>query len=398
MSTEIKDQAQGADGGGQSEKKSLTMDMDERIDKGFEEIELLTEQENAAKAKAKEKKEPQPPPSEEKKEPEGPTSKKPYKVLKVGGKEIPVFSKQELVEKIIEFYPDDNKLVDLAQLPADYTRKTQLLADDRRDAEEKVKKEVDKVSDATEKMANLVEKLIAAKVLPANFAAGAGKEAAKEKVGGEISDDLAKVYEEFQLDPANAYPHEKKQVEELFVLRNRLARIEQEREIERQERADEIIEKTISKERETFPFDDILDDQGNNLTRNKIKEIVNTKRTLSGIEKPDKDQIFAWLKEAVKDLHDAQKKGNGGSDVSDDMDMEDFSTKFPNLAKKVRDAAVEKEKAERSKIPPTLTPGKREIDMAKRPGQKAVKEGSKSFEDFLDEGFKDPDVIKSLGG
>ena len=114
--TDPKDQGQTEKVDGQSEK---TLGLDEQFDKGWEEVELLTQQEQAAKAKPAEEAK-----VETKKE-AGTDTAKPFKVLKVGGKDVPVQTEDELVA--------------LAQKGYDYTRKTQLLADDRRAAEGEIK-------------------------------------------------------------------------------------------------------------------------------------------------------------------------------------------------------------------------------------------------------------------
>ena len=367
-----------ADDAGESKEPVLTMH--ERIDKGFEEIDLLTEQENAAKAKADGQ-----PAGEKKDEPGGP-AQKPYKILKVQGKEIPV--------------KDEAEYDALAQKGLDYTKKTQTLAEDRRGAEAEAKKEADRLADAAEAMNEKIERLIASGVLPRTFTKDKPKDdkpAGEPKAEGEISAELAEVYARFQLDPANAYPHEKKLVEAQFALERRLMAIEDRDKQATQQRANALVEETIAEERKAYPFDDIRDDQGNDVTRERLKAIIATKMTISGVERPTADQMVGWIKESVHDIHVSQK-GNGAPPVSDDADPEEFAKTHPGLVKKLQEAAVAKALAERTKHPPTLTPGKREFDPAKKQGPKAGAEGSKSFEEYLDRGFKDPDVLKALSG
>lgn len=378
MSPEMKDQVAGGEAEGQSKEPALSMD--EQIDKGWEQVELLTEQENAAKAKAKEG---QPKGGETKKETDG-SLQKPYRVLKVGGKEIPVKSEEELIE--------------LAQKGADYTKKTQTLADERREAEAKIKTETDRVTEAMEKAAELAERMMKSGVLPRKFDADKGNEpSAGREVGDQgLPGDLAKVYEEFQLDPANAYPHEKKYIEELAKMRNKVKSLEDERRIEREERAEKIVSETIAKERESYPFEEVKDDQGNDVTREKLKAIVATKRAIAGVEKPTMETVLEWVKESVRELH-ASQKGNGQVTIPQNMEAEEFEAKFPDFAKKYKEAVLEKARVEKGKLPPSLTPGRREVDPSKRPAAKAAREG-KSSDDWIEEGFKDPDVLKAING
>lgn len=372
MSPEMKDQA--------IEQSEAQLTFDERIDKGWEQVELLTEQENAAKAKAKED---QPKGGETKKETDD-SSSKPYRVLKVGGKDIPVKSEEELIE--------------LAQKGADYTKKTQTLAEDRREAEAKMKVETDKVTEAMEKAAELAERLMKSGVLPRKFDAEKGKEpsAGREEGDQSPSEELAKVYEEFQLDPANAYPHEKKQIEELAKMRSEVRELKEERRLEREERAEKIVSDIIAKERESHPFEDVKDDQGNDVTRDKLRAIVATKRAISGVEKPTMDVVLEWVRESVRELH-ANQAGSGQVVISKEMGADEFEAKFPDFAKKYKEAILEKARIEKGKVPPSLTPGRREVDPSKRPAAKAAREG-KSSDDWIEEGFRDPEVLKAIGG
>lgn len=54
--------------------------------------------------------------------------KEPYKIIKVDGKEIPVWSKKEFLEELDKFYTDD-KVVDPHQMARDYTQKNQKVAE-----------------------------------------------------------------------------------------------------------------------------------------------------------------------------------------------------------------------------------------------------------------------------
>jgi hypothetical protein len=363
--------------GEQSLEKSPSLD--EQFSRGWEQVEIATEQENAAKAKPKEEAK-----AAEKKEP-GDSTSKPYKVLKVGGKEIPVATEEEFIA--------------LAQKGADYTKKTQALADDRRGAEAEVKKEEDRLAAASTRMETLLQKIIDKGYVPEKVGAAVK---AKVAAAGEAVDDAGKVdeddkaiYEEFQIDPANAYPHEKKTVKAIAEMRKELQQL-------RLERATETAEKAIAEERENFPYDDIKDDQGEDLTKKQLWALVVAKKQLSGIEKPDIKMITGWAREAVRDLHDKQRNGKP-AEISDDMDLAEFiefMKKFPKLAQTLKVTvgakAIEENEAEKAKVPPSIKGATRPADLTRKP--KADAGQRKSLDDYLDEGFKDPETIKALTG
>lgn len=375
MSPETKDQVAGTSAEGQS--KDAPLGLDEQFDKGWEQVELLTSEESKAKGKPAGE-----PKAIEKKEPGEPAQKAPYKVLKVGGKEIPVQTEEEFIA--------------LAQKGADYTKKTQALADDRRTAEGELKTKSDGLESQAARMNELLDRLVAAGIVPEKVAAA--KKAAAAEAGdaaeteGKVSDGDAAIFKEFEMDPANAYPHEKNIVRSLAELRRDLQDI-------RLERATEVVEKAIAEERENFPFDDIKDDQGVDLTRKQFGAMMSLKRQAAGIQKPTVDQVATWARETVREFHDLQKKGNAG-DISDDMDPKEFAKRFPKLAASVKTEAgaraIEEAEDAKAKLPPTIKPTPRPSDLTRR--QKVDTGGRKSFDDWLNEGFSDPDTIKALSG
>lgn len=373
--TEAKDQVAGAKAEGQSQEEKV-LSLDEQFDRGWEQVDLLTEQEQAAKAKPKEEAKPA-----EKKE-AADVSAKPFKVLKVGGKDVPVATE------------DDYNA--LAMKGLDYTKKTQALADDRRGAETEIKSKTEALEAQATRMETLLDRLVAAGYVPEKVAAQKKASAAAAGTEAEtsdtVSDDELAVYKEFQIDPANAYPHEKN-------MAKRLAELSKDVQQFKTERMETILQKAIDEERENFPFDDIKDDQGTDLTRKQFRTILRQKRDDSGIEKPTIEQATTWAREAVRELHDLQRK-SAPSGISDDMDPAEFAKKFPKLASSLKGsppaAAAKAEDAQAAdKVPPTIKPTARPSDLTRRmPVDKGAR---KSYDDYLDEGFKDPETLKALG-
>ena len=377
MTEEAKDQVTEAKPGEQSEEKQLSMD--EHFDKGWDELELVTAQENAAKAKPKEEAKP----AKEKIE-TGDSTSKPYKTIKHQGKMVPVATEAEYDT--------------LASQGLDYTKKTQGLADDRRAAEKEVQKKADNLADEVAKVGAQLDKLIAAGVLPEKVGASikAKVATAEETVddAGKVDEEDKAIYAEFQIDPANAYPHEKKTVKAIAEMRKELQQL-------RIERATEVVEQAVAAERENFPYEDIKDDQGEDLTKKQLWAAVVAKKQMAGVANPDVKTIVGWAREAVRDLHDKQRNGKP-AEITDDMDPAEFMKKFPKLAQTLKVTAgaqaIEEAEAEKAKVPPSLKTAARPADLTRK--TKADAGQHKSCHDYIDEGFAklDPETIRSLTG
>lgn len=345
----------------QSQKED-PLSLDQQFDKGWEQVELLTEQEATPKREATE------PPTKD----QGDSTPKPFKVLKVGGKEVPVASEEELIA--------------LAQKGADYTKKTQALADERRDAEAKLKGEADRLATEASKMNELLDRLTAAGIVPGKLgAAKTGTEdTAVPAVDKEAEEELA-VFKKYDIDPQSAYPHEKKIVKTLANLERELQTI-------KLREASAVIDAAIEDEREKFPYDDIKDDKGQDQTKVRLSAIVLQKKQAAGVETPDIPMVEKWAREAVRELHDMQRPRGDADQISDDMDPIEFRKKFPKLAASLGPSVDQRINP---LIPPPIKPASRPTDLRAKP--KASTQG-KSLEEFLNEGFNDPDILKALNG
>jgi hypothetical protein len=364
--SESKDQAA-------TQSKDKALSFDEQFEKGWDQVELMTSQEATAKDKAK------PIPAAEKIEakPDVSTSEKtPYKILKVQGKEVPVYSEEEYDA--------------LASKGLDYTKKTQTLADERRTAESQLKDEEKRLADASNELNKTLDKLMEMKK---NERPGTPELPNDTKAAeGDRPADEVKIYEEFEIDPRFAQPHEVKFVKEILSQRKELAEIKSITTRITQEKADAQIRAIIAKERETHPYEDVIDDQGVNITEAQLASIITAKRTAAekAGEKPDPMQL---LKEGVQEIHLAQQKTKDALSISDQMDPEAFMRNFPGLAEKVRAKLTADPKA---LVPPSLPGARRQVDTSR--ATKPTHSSGKSFSDFLDAGFNDPDTIKALTG
>lgn len=384
---------------------------DALYDKGFKAVEEMTAAENAAKEKKTAPVEEDDCPEcdqaekdrrkAEKAAKKAAGDKKPYKILKVGGKDLPVYSKQELVEKIVELYGDDDSLVDLGQMSADYTRKTQALAAERKEAEAAVKAKADGLETKASEVNKLIDKLEKGGLLTKAETKEERADQIEEVAGGPA--DKAEIYKEFGIDPAYAEVPQKKMVEAIYQMRKSLEKVNEFVDQATNERIQNAFDKVIAEERKKFPYDDIANDQGQNLTDIQFRAIVQGKRQALGLAegtKPTMEQAVQIVRDSVKEVHLLQKKSKDTAvaDFSDGMTEDEFVAKHPDLAARLKTkfggAAVVEAEVKKSKVPPSLT------SVAKGAETKPVKgqEKRKSFSDYLDAGFKDPETIKAIEG
>lgn len=385
---------------------------DDKYDKGWKAVEEMTAAENAAKEKKTA------PPVEEDDCPEcdqaekdrrkaekaakkASGDKKPYKILKVGGKDLPVYSKQELIEKIVEFYGDDDATVDLGQMSADYTRKTQALAAERKEAEAAVKSKADGLEAKASEVNKLIDKLEKDGLLSKAETKEERADQIEEVTGGPA--DKAEIYKEFGIDPAYAEVPQKKMVEAIYQMRKSLEKVNAFVDQATNERIQSAFDKVIAEERKKFPYDDIVNDQGQDLTDIQFRAVVQGKRQALGLAegtKPTMEQAIQIVRDSVKEVHLLQKKSKDTAvaDFSDGMTEDEFIAKHPDLAARLKTkfggAAVVEAEVKKSKVPPSLT------SVAKGAETKPVKgqEKRKSFKDYLDAGFNDPETIKAIEG
>lgn len=364
-----KDQAAGND----EQSKSKTLE--ELVDEGWAELESTTAAEHDAEAKAKSN-----PASREDKAQTKDAPKEPYKVLKVGGKDIPVASEEELIA--------------LAQKGMDYTQKTQNLSKDRKEAETKIKSEHASLTAEAKRLNDLLDKLQVAR--PDLW------KKAEDKEGPKDDED---VFKEFDIDPETALPSEKKMASATANLRKELKALKELIDEERVSRAMDKFNVIVEEEKKKYPFEETFDEQGRPTHVAKLEELILAKK--AAVESIGGTfDVVKSARESVKELYELQQsakteteattdKTTEGPGVKDDMDIEEFKKKFPGLSQKLMATALAVDKEQRSKLPPTV----KGVSSAPVTAPKA-KDSDKhnSLGEFLDAGFNDPDIVKALQG
>jgi len=354
--------------------------LDEFFDVGFDKI----EKDEVAK---EEKKKEAPKPDEKKAEvelapdeelcpecPEGKKKKEPYKVIKRKGKEIPVWSEEEYDE--------------LASKGTDYTIKTQELAKDKKEAETDYQRHADEMKALTEKFNTMAVRLEAEGKLPSTKT-----EEEKPKTKEEI-------YKEYGIDEEYAEPWQHRLIDEVIETKNKLKEVTQ-KNLQNEgfmknimtEKASTAVANIIKKAREDYPFEEIFDDNGNNLTANQFVQTLKTK--VEAAQRAGKAvNIPEFTIETVKQFSDMQSKTakQKGPEIEANMSVDDFKAKYPELYSKTLEHGKDQGVAEyldgKTDSAPSLTQRKTEVDTSKK------KPVSGDIGDLIDQAFDEIDFAE----
>jgi hypothetical protein len=314
--------------------------------------------------------------------------RKPFKILKVQGKEIPVYSEQELI--------------DFAQMGIDYTKKRQADSSEKKKWEEDFASRVDKLNETSATFNKIWDTLQAGQ--PTKIL---GITTEKEQPKGEVELTKEKLYEQYQIDPEFAEPYQLKMIDDIIEQRKTMKGLELKSnqafdavKIMMAEKALINVQKIIIDTREKYPFEEIFDEEGQNLTAKQFLSLLKAKMDSKDYENKPLPDIFV---ETVKDIHYLQSKGTTQVEVSptEEMSPEEFAEKFPSLfqktSAKLKDQHIAEYLDNQEKLPPSLKMGKREVDLSKL---KQHKGEYKDLDEALLAGFSDPEVSKgfSTGG
>lgn len=304
----------------------------------------------------------------------------PYKILKVQGKEVPVYSEQELI--------------DMAQMGVDYTKKRQSDSEDRKRWEGDFGDRADKLAGLEQKFNQLWDKLQGKAESPA--------EAVRQQVVSSPEQDKAKLYEQYGIDDFTE-PATKKMVDEVYALKQTITALDQKtRQAEAQSKLlmlrDALgnLKQVITEARGQYPFEEYFDDNGENLTSKQYISLLQSKAQAA----PNRP-LPELAVEAVKELHSMQKQAKGNTKPLEDilkMSPDAIKSQFPEvyskLAEHFRPQAVADYETERQKVPPSLSQKRPEVDLAHAGQEKKYD----TWQDWLNAGMKDPEVLAGMRG
>lgn len=393
MGTELKDQpgaGEAGDGGqGEESKKGFDELFEEGFSKYEEEQKLAVEAADKEKAKPTEKAKPA-----EKKE-----ERKPIKILKVQGKEIPVYTEDELVE--------------YAQKGIDYTQKRQADSADRKKWEEEYQGKADELNALGKRFNEIWDRLEKSGFKPAEAKAKAQEIVEKEEAGGstQAGDDILempieKVYEAYGLDPEFARDHEKKLINDVITMRKTLAQMDGA--VKASQKALHFFQvrevigemaRVIDDERKQNPFDDQVDEAtGKSLTLEEFSTLI-TSKARAVVAQGKKLNLDALTRETIREISTKQSKAKDTVAISDDMSEEDFIKKYPKLAAKLGKTAgqeaVDKAAEKKSSVPPGLDRRAKEVETKRKVGQHDKVRG---MADQLEAAFQDDDILSAIKG
>lgn len=361
---------------GQESQSNVTFD--ELFAKGWEEAEKEEAQEPAPPKKEAEPECPECP--DKKKAALAPDTRKPYRVLKVDGKDVPVYSEDELAE--------------WAQKGHDYTKKTQKLSDERREFDTDRKK--------LEKLSEDVIELLKRGEKPTGELQKDQKKEGMEPEGARIP-TKEELYARFKVDEFTDEPTKNlidAHVELMTEFRDHRIRSEESNKIAQALLVKEAVMKIgefIAEARQEFPFEDVIDQEtGKNLTAHEFMDKI-----LPRFEAEKGRPIKEIVRDVTREYHLGQRgsKGKESADVKDDMSPEDFRKKFPGLAARLSETAkktaVADHEDEMSKLPPSIETKRGESLKDEAGKNKAAFE---SLDESIDEFFKNPANTENLLG
>lgn len=359
------------------------------MDKFLHESELF-DKAQAEKEQSEEKKPKEKAVEKEKTKPE--EKKEPIAILKVEGKDVPVYSQKELEEH--------------AQKGIHYTKRSQAASDkekdlDRREAE--VREFESKIEKFSEKLGQPLQTLMKAaeegKLPVGEKEPEVDKDAEmkvkmKEFMENKYIDEDMKAIFKHQQDEIDALKSKTKETESKSQDAEKAAVLTQQK-----QQLNEVIVQT----REEHPFDDLVDDDGNNLTEDFLGGLVviqankDNLRAMSdkNFQPRDIQTIFRDSVINVKKIEDIYRKkfSNSSGEVEPEkLTAKELAAKYPDQIKElVQDGVVDFKKNEDE----TTVPIAKGRDLEAKV-EKEAKPKIKSVKDGLMQAMEDPEIEEGL--
>lgn len=297
-------------------------------------------------------------------EKKAPETRKPIATLKVKGKDVPVYTSEELQE--------------YAQKGYDYTQKTQAVAEERR----KIESERSHLQALEAKMDEVL----------AQF-----KGKAPEKATEKTAEPEKSPFEKYGLDPELADDWQKNMVTAADKLDKENKALREQFEASRPmmqmlmvNHLFGLVQNRMKDTMKDFPIEDITDEQGKSLTQEQFSSLL-VQKAQANPNKP-LDELAA---EAVMEIHESQQrtKESATADfekdrVTDDTDAKQFKEKYPKLFAGLAELALAEKSAKDADLPPVPNRTGKEVAREQGSKQGGRKSELKSLDDFIEEGLK----------
>ena len=295
-------------------------------------------------------------------------AQKPFKVINIKGKDVPIATEAEYEA--------------LASKGLDYTQKTQGVSEERKSLEAEYQKKVDFLEGIAKKYEESppLSKQIEARKQPQT----------KEQ-------REAQVYKEYDIDPEFASQGQMKMARDMGLMREGLMfslaknrKLEEDNQKTYIEREGGRLVETVKKARDEFPYEDIVDADGNNLTKNNLTSLLKSKAELPANKSRT---IHELAVETVKEIHFQQlgSKQSAVPALTDEMTLEQMKEKYPKLHAKYTSEAGDQGVAtylkDKEKAAPTLKGTKREVET--KSGKKEIK----GIDSAFDLAFADSEIL-----
>lgn len=300
--------------------------------------------------------------------------RKPIEILKHKGKEIPVYSRKQLI--------------DMAQQGFDYTQKRQADSEDRR----KWETEFETRNRQLMEQAKRLDAMLAAAQdkTGAKPDATGDKPAAQPQPGAKSEEDILK---EYGVDPDYATDSDKAVVMRQFKQDQEIKEVKKIAQMILLDGVFRRVAATIEEAQKEYPIEDIKSEDGKSATQEQVMKLFQAK--LSAQENQHRP-IQEIARETIKEVHEAQKVAKE-KDAPPPKDVksiteEDLKTLNPELYAKLKGNGD-------ADLPPSMDRSARAPERAPASRNRTdPRHKFKSLEEAIEAGMKDAETLKAITG
>jgi hypothetical protein len=299
------------------------------------------------------------------------TEKKPFAVLKVDGKDVPIESEEKLKE--------------LAQKGFDYTKKTQLTSAERSELEKRAKeleereRKIDRVQSQVEELIGLIKQRPEGQ-----------REETQEPSDEEIALD--------QLDPSTRKLI-KDQKDRITKLETEMGATATERQQRQLESLKSGLEKIYADATKEYPIEEILDENGENLTHDTVAGVLSVLVNKDAMRKKadpsfELKSIDAYIKDSIKIVSRilGQGKTNNKNQASAKISLDDFIKSSPKEIDEFKQQIIAEYLAAQSSMPPNAKSLRDEV----KPRTDEKQGKFKGLDDAMKAAFQDKELVEGL--
>lgn len=305
-------------------------------------------------------------------QPEAPT--KPWKTLKVGGKEVPV--------------KDEKHLEELAQQGVDYTKKRQADAEWEKDLAERERKLLE--------LTPFLEKIAKGLDAQGKAATPANIEAERQRLAdkGEAPEEAEEPIDPAARDQIKALKAELSSLKAQVVPTMERAAASEQAAV--QEKIKTTMDSELEKARTEFPFDDVLDEESGKKITDGVFQGIFVQTVLADDAKSKADPSFKmktmhdYMTDTAKQIYRLQQAYKGDGNGKSKLTADSVQAEHPEIYEEISQAAVADYLRKQKE-----TPGSPRARSEAAQDRSSSKSGKfKGLDDAFEKGFNDP-VVES---